>query len=141
MPGSIPSSQSLNPEHQFQRPEFQVSREFPADLTQLKTLTDLIDFNSAHNPDHTFALQEARHGGRHLDLIKISFRDLKVATVACARYLQKLHPNIQQQQYEGATGEQQSLKRPIALFHESDVTLFIHLAALVYLDIPVCRRY
>lgn len=140
MPGSIPGSQSLNPEHQFQRPLFQVSREFPADPTQLKTLPDLIDFNSTYNPDHTFALQEVRHGGKQLDLIKISFRDLKAATVACARYLQKLHPNVQQQ-HDDATTEQQSSKRPIALFHESDVTLFVHLAALVYLDIPVCRRY
>jgi hypothetical protein len=141
MAGSIPGSQFLNPDHQFKRPVVQVSRKFPTEPTQLKTLPDLIDFNSVHNPDHTFALQEVRHEGRQLDLVKISFRDLKVATIACARYLQKFHQNIQQQHHDGATSEQQSSKRPVALFLESDVTLFVHLAALVYLDIPVCRLY
>lgn len=115
----------------FKRPVIQVSRDFPSDVVDATTLTDLIDFNNRHNPDHPFAFQESCHQGKHLGLICISFRDLKNVTIACARLLTNSLPTIcAQNAHEPA--------RPVALFLESDVTLFVHLAALLYLDFPVC---
>ena len=113
----------------FRRPAFQVSRHFPTDPVDATTILDLIHFNCQHNPDHIFASQEVSH---QEDLIHITFRDLRDATVACARLLAKsLNPTRPDNRDEDA-------RRPVALLLESDVVLFIHLAALLYLEIPGC---
>lgn len=111
----------------FRRPAFRVSQDFPTDSVDATTLPDLIHFNCQYNPDHLFALQEVSHQG---NLIHISFRELQDVTVACARLFAKSLITT----YNGDA----DARRPVALFLESDVVLFIHLGALLYLEIPVC---
>ncbi|KAL4900540.1 hypothetical protein BDW74DRAFT_188176 [Aspergillus multicolor] len=113
----------------FRRPKIQVSRDFPVDSGAVKTLPDLIEFNAENNSDDLFALQEVRDGGKHVDLTRITFRDLRDATQAAARILQKTLSPVQDTAYRS--------NAPVALFVESDIVLFVYLAALLYLDIPV----
>lgn len=136
MPSIVSGMHSPIQKHVFRQPLFQVCREFPNSQEQLTTLPDLIDFNYENNADHLFAIQEIRSAGKPPSSKSITFKDLKKAVVACTDLLNNLHSAAGGKII--STGPQlQSQNRPIALFMESDVTLFVYLAALLYLDIPV----
>jgi hypothetical protein len=129
---------------EFLRPFLQVSRDPVTDLSAIQSLPDLINFNADHNPDHVFALQEVRQGGKYVKLTPVTFSELKLAATTCAHLIRKRLPGWP----PNATGGNESeTRRPVALFLESDINLFVHLAALLYLNIPVsdsrsvqCRR-
>ncbi|KAG2419144.1 hypothetical protein HFD88_002249 [Aspergillus terreus] len=121
-------------EQEFCRPSFQVSRDPVTDPSAIHSLPDLVDFNAEHNPDHEFALQEVRHGGKHISLTPITFRELQLAAITCARLIRKQLPG---EPAEPEGGHQGMMRQPVAVFLESDVNLFIHLVALLYLNIPV----
>ncbi|EED12746.1 NRPS-like enzyme, putative [Talaromyces stipitatus ATCC 10500] len=136
MPSETSGVQNPIQKHVFRRPLFQVSREFPTSQTQLKTLPDLIDFNYEHNAERLFAIQEMRSAGKPPFSTSITFKDLKKAVIACTDLLNNSHRDAEEKII--STGpELQSQKKPVALFMESDVTLFVYLAALLYLDVPV----
>lgn len=121
-------------EQEFLRPSFQVSGDPVTDPSAIHSLPDLVDFNAEHNPDHEFALQEVRHGGKHVSLTPITFRELQLAATTCARLIRKQLPG---EPAEAEGGHQGGTRPPVAVFLESDINLFIHLVALLYLNIPV----
>lgn len=136
MPAETSDMRNSIRKYVFCRPSFQVSREFPTTQTQLKTLPDLIDFNYEHNAECLFAIQEIRSAGMPPYSISITFKDLKKAVIACSDLLKKSRRDAEENNVS-TEPELQSKKRPVALFMESDVTLFVYLAALLYLDVPV----
>ena len=111
-------------EAEFIRPVFQVSTEPDTDPTAIHSLPDLIEFNSEHNGSHIFAVQEIRRDGKHEKLIEITFGELQRAATGCAHIIRETLPGAQDH-------------KPVALCLESDINLFVHLAALLYLNIPV----
>lgn len=112
-------------ESKFSRPIFQVSAEPDTDPAAINSLPGLIDFNSEHNASHVFALQEIRKDGKHEKLIPVTFGELKRAAISCAHLIRATVPGQAQ--------------KPVALCLESDINLFVHLVALLYLNIPVSR--
>lgn len=96
----------------------------------IRSLPDLIDFNAEANPDHTFCIQaEARppsDSGTQFGTRRISFKDLKNAVGACSEWL-----------VENVGQSRATDSRPVALYIESDVGLFIYIAALLASGIPV----
>ncbi|KAL4890076.1 hypothetical protein BDV59DRAFT_99330 [Aspergillus ambiguus] len=115
---------------EFIRPLLQVSRTPVTDPSAIHSLPDLIDFDAEHNPNHEFALQEIRQGGKHLSLTPVTFSELKNAAITCAHLIRKRLPSEADGEY------QYGARPPVAIFLESDVNLFVHLAALLYLNIP-----
>lgn len=117
-----------NAEPEFLRPILDVSRNPATNESAIHSLPDLIDFNAEHNPDLIFSLQEIRQEGKHVDLTALTFRELKNATISCAHLIRK---SLAVE--DGGVLD----KQPIALLLESDINLFVHLAALLYMNIPV----
>ncbi|KAJ5170455.1 acylglycerophosphoethanolamine acyltransferase [Penicillium coprophilum] len=90
------------------------------------SLPELIDFNATHNPHHLFCLQEERENGEHSNLTPLTFLGVQKAIYAAAASLRKItSPSLKTSQ------------QPVALLLESDVTLFMYMSALLYMDIPV----
>lgn len=131
---------------QFQRPLFNLtpnkddstSISTSNDSSNIRSLPDLIHFNAVHNPDHVFCLQtkESRDASAStFDYTSITFFDLAHAVENCCNSILSHVKNVNPAQL----GEDGSIQKspPVALFLESDVGLFIHLAALLSLNIPV----
>ncbi|KAI3327547.1 acetyl-CoA synthetase-like protein [Xylariaceae sp. AK1471] len=128
----------------FKRPIFTPRTPAPAshgqqDENTISSLPDLIRFNAKHNHSNVFCLQaesentsQAQLDGvvRHYSAREITFKSLEWAVASCARWISNNVP------LPGLDSEVSS-RKPIALFLESDVGLFIHLAALLAIDIPV----
>ncbi|KAI8630830.1 acetyl-CoA synthetase-like protein [Xylariaceae sp. FL1651] len=128
----------------FQRPRFSPRTPEPSsdpqpDETAISSLPDLIQFNARHNPDNVFCLQaesetppqaHADSVGRHYSACKITFKSLERAVSSCARWIYNNVP------LPGPDSDA-AARKPIALFLESDFGLFLHLAALLTLDVPV----
>lgn len=134
MPGTTKSS--------FERPRFTPlppksgTEDEPEAIT---SLPDLIDFNARHNPDHIFCIQArslsgnleaAESSNAAFDPCPITFAHLDSAVHACASAITNLVPQ-NQDSVDRQTSE------PLALYLESDVGLFFHLAALLTLHLPV----
>ncbi|GAP82675.2 putative L-aminoadipate-semialdehyde dehydrogenase large subunit [Rosellinia necatrix] len=125
----------------FRRPTF--SPRLPGVLatgeileSEISSLPDLIQFNARENPHHVFALQselnDNSHGGvgqEPYEVSEITFEQLHRMVHRCARWIRKA---VVSADGDSELGEQ----KPIALYVESGVGLFVHLAALLYLDIP-----
>lgn len=90
------------------------------------SLPELIDFNAAHNPHPLFCLQEERENGEHGSLTSLTFLGVQKAIYAAAASLRKI-----------TSASLKTSQQPVALLLESDVTLFVYLSALLYMDIPV----
>jgi hypothetical protein len=130
----------------FQRPRFNPLRKEPKDGSlhdNIRTIIDLIDFNAKVNPDHTFCLQAEPKvingstpgfvGPRNA--VRLSFRELKQAVDACSLWIEGTLINSENvERSADATCRKQ---QPVALYLESDVGLFIYLAALLASGIPV----
>ena len=99
----------------------------------IRSLPDLIDFNAKSNPDHLFALQEEREGGAHTGFAEISFAKLQQLVKQATIWLEKtgLGPG------QDTRSRPDSKNKAVALFLESDLTLFIYLCALLSTEIPV----
>jgi hypothetical protein len=104
---------------------------------QIESLPDLIDFNAQHNPDHVFCLQASFSKDHDDDTAErpegfhgrpITFRELGVAVAVCAAWLS----GLRQMDHQGRP-------KPLALYLQSDVGLFLHLSALLSLDVPVSQ--
>ena len=129
--------QSLKRSSAFKRPRFDllVSAE-TAREQEIKCLPDLIRFNALHNPDHTFCVQaQLTSHDQTLDFRYISFLELDQAVERCCNWILA---NVKDA-HSAKFAEDGSVRKsqPIALFMESDVGLFIYIAALLTLNIPV----
>jgi acyl-CoA synthetase (AMP-forming)/AMP-acid ligase II len=98
------------------------------------SLPELIQFNAVNNPTHLFALQQIRKDGQHLGFHRVTYQSLLHAVEECADWLKDRVTEC-----SVVDDAQRSSKecRPVALFLESDMTLFIYLCALLWMDIPV----
>jgi hypothetical protein len=129
----------------FKRPVFRPTTPEPSphgqeDEDTISSLPDLIRFNAKHNPDHLFCVQagsenasQAQPDGavRHYSTRDITFKSLEGAVASCARWIIS---NVALLEPDNSTVP---CRKPIALFLESDIGLFLHLAALLTIDIPV----
>lgn len=125
----------------FVRPRFSPlppSRRGPdgASDDEIASLPGLIRFNATHNPAHVFCLQaEPRRresgiasNGTHPYLARrVTFAELDRAVCACAAWIRKSL---------GLDGQTDKVIQPVALYMESDLGLFIHLSALLCLNVP-----
>lgn len=141
-------------ERPFIRPKFNALPRSPGthakgdvgeEQQEIESLLDLIAFNVEHNPNHVFCVQaslpkdhNAAHGDDNsknlghipFDGRPITFRELGVAVAACASWLNEL--GLRQLDDQGRP-------KPLALYLQSDVGLFILLSALLSLDVPVSQ--
>lgn len=122
-------------ERPFIRPTFGILHQ-PTNISEdaIRSLSDLIRFNAEVNPDHVFALQEERQAGRCTGFTKVTFSMLQDIVVKCVERLAN---------YDlPAAGIQVSVPGrdcgAVALYLESDLTLFVYLCALLWMNIPVC---
>lgn len=110
------------------------------DPSNIQSLPDLIRFNAQHNPDHCFCKQAEAYradaafndwGTEQLfNIREISMKVLNQLLQACIVSLGRILALPQ----PAAAGH----AVPVALCMESNIGLFIHLAALLDLEIPVC---
>ncbi|KAL7621049.1 hypothetical protein AAE478_008361 [Parahypoxylon ruwenzoriense] len=113
----------------FRRAQFNVVGDISGD--EVRSLPELIRFNAAHNGAHTFSY--------HLDhkdasLVRSSFEDLSNAVDYCAAELLGLLPEIQLAEVKE---EKLVTSKPVAIFLESGLNLFVHIAALLSIGVPV----
>ncbi|KAL4915854.1 hypothetical protein BDW62DRAFT_203306 [Aspergillus aurantiobrunneus] len=88
----------------------------------IQSLPDLIQFNAVQNPEHVFAIQQTKlDQGHHLQ--PVTFRALHHAISRCRDWIAS-HCTL-----DGT--------KPVGLFMESDLGLFIYLSTLLSLEIPV----
>lgn len=121
--GVMASCPSLSPGH-FHRAPLCLNEENQGSSGP-RSLPDLIQFNADHNPNHLFAIQAAKRGPEtRTDLDQVTFRALHLAVIACQEWL--------------ATNDIEGKhEKPVALLMESGLGLFIHLAALLSMEVPV----
>ena len=117
-------------ENRFIRPRFS-PRSPPNDEAlesdSISSLPHLIRHNALYNPDRMFCIQ----GQESLENpLPISFKVLENAVSACSSW-------VEEQLGLGRDGSEQRVKCPVALYMESDVGLFIYIAALLASNIPV----
>lgn len=96
----------------------------------IRSLPDLIQFSAENNPRHVFCVQEERREGKLVDLVQITFWELRNLVARCIERIAGHDIGI-------GTPKATVDVQPIALYLESDVTLFIYLSALLWMDIPV----
>lgn len=131
--------ESLAERHQFQRASFDILLDQQSDSpSSIRSLPDIIQHNAIHNPDHIFCIQckqSVSGGGSRLDFIHVTFLELKHAVDRCCQWLLENISDIHPAEVcsDGAVRK----SRPVALFMESDVGLFLHIAALLALNVPV----
>ncbi|KAK0669808.1 hypothetical protein QBC41DRAFT_273799 [Cercophora samala] len=129
-------------EREFVRPDFSPLPPQRRDGTLVKSdeitsLPGLIAFNAITNPNHVFSHQVESHrrenGGnkeeQSYSIRPVTFAQLDKAIGACAEWVRASLPA---DQIDGRCME----TRPVALYMESDIGLFIHLSALLSLNIP-----
>ncbi|KAI1261342.1 hypothetical protein F5Y18DRAFT_419522 [Xylariaceae sp. FL1019] len=139
MPSRIePSDDGLSNHAPFVRPVFSPrSADFAghgnAKQSDISSLPQLIQYNSKSNPHRVFALQASLGDYRgRLDsdvaynVSPITFRQLALMVRRCCSWIRKIVDL-------DANRDKQD---PIAIYAESDVGLFVHLAALLTMDKP-----
>lgn len=93
----------------------------------INSLPELIRHNAIHNGDRLFCVQGQGIGETSLT---ISFKELEDAISACSFWVKgQLHSSQAELETAG--------RRPIALYLESDIGLFIYIAAMLASSIPV----
>ena len=105
----------------------------------INTLPELIEFAAKHNPEHTFGLQARANGagcwatwgsGNSSSFCKITFSQLQRVIERASAWLVN----------SGATtGRTRRIDKvsPVAIFLNSDVTIFMYMAALLRIGSPV----
>lgn len=123
----------------FQRAQFDLlSDQHAVGPSIVRSLPDLIQHNALHNPGHLFCIQCKQYtkgGDSRLGFVHLTFQELKEAVDRCCQWILE---NIAEARVAEACDDGSVQKsRPIALFMESDVNLFVYIAALLTLNIPV----
>lgn len=123
----------------FQRASFEILLDQSSEsISTIRSLPDLIQHNAVHNPDHIFCIQckqSVKGAGPGLDFIRITFLELQRAVNRCCQWLLDNVSDIHVA--EVVSDGTVSKCPPIALFMESDVGLFVYIAALLTLNVPV----
>ena len=117
-------------EHRFIRPDFSPLQPLngePAAGDSINCLPDLIQYNASQNGDRTFCIQ-----GETIveNSRRISYQELERAVSACSYWVES-HLEIDSKEAEPYK------PKPVALYLESDVGLFIYIAAMLASGIPV----
>jgi len=122
----------------FKRPLFQLFIDQKAACNEsIQSLPDLVHFNALHNPNESFCAQikQSKVPEEQYKIVKVTFLELAQAVERCCHWvlsnISRVHP--------AKLSEDGSVQKgpPLALFLESDLTLFIYLVALLTLNIPV----
>ena len=122
----------------FRRPQFDVlSDQHSVSPSTIRSIRDLIDHNALHNPEHIFCIQskQSSEGKDGLGYVHVTFRELKEAVDRCCHWILETIPDARLAEVREDGSVQKS--PPVALLMESDVNLFIYIAALLTLNIPV----
>lgn len=100
-------------------------------LDGISNLPDLIEFNATHNAELTFGLQSQANG---LPPLKITYAQLQTAVVHASSWL------LMSDCTTARTSHGKS-PRPVAILLSSDIGIFIYMAALIRLGVPVCVQF
>lgn len=126
----------------FKRAQFDVLLDqHSTSPSTIRTLPDLIHHNARYNPHHLFCLQcklSAEEDTSSLATVPVTFVQLKETVDRCCRWLET-GAALQPAKLRSDGSVQKS--RPVALFMESDLGLFLHIAALLTLNIPVSFQH
>ncbi|KAI1111370.1 hypothetical protein F5Y14DRAFT_425768 [Nemania sp. NC0429] len=131
--GSYYHAQFRRPVFSPRPPEFLGTDDILA--SDISSLPDLIRFNARHNPHHVFALQaESNEGAGNggyggYKVTQINFEQLDGMVRSCASWIRRVAISPDE---NGENSEQ----KPIAIYVESGVGLFVYLAALLSMNIP-----
>lgn len=126
--GSIPEQRST-----FRVANIDITNTTPG-LDQIRTLPELIEFNSKYNPDHLFCIQALKQPGNTYDLLRVTYDDFKQGILQCSKWILS---NIKEVELPTSDGENVKKGRPIALFVESDLNLVLYLFSFLHLGVPV----
>ncbi|RYP22780.1 hypothetical protein DL765_001489 [Monosporascus sp. GIB2] len=143
---ALPDAPTRAMDKAFRRPNFSVAATGSELAThnvvdEINSLPDLVRYNARENPTHLFCLQAksrpedhgASHTGARYSACRLNFAQLETSVNACADRLGQV-VGI------GVSEDQVNDERTIALYMESDLGLFLHLVALLRLDVPVCHH-
>ncbi len=122
----------------FRRPVFNlVSDETELTSDSIRSLPDLILYNAIHNPEVIFSAQARQPSkqGKELEIVDVSFLELALDVERCCAWILGNINGAHEARIDN-NGRVQKCK-PVALLLESDLTLFVYLAALLTLNIPV----
>ena len=122
----------------FERPKFKLFLEpNEAEAESIRSLPDLVQFNALRNPHGAFCAQikQSKNPEKDFEVAEVSFLELAQAVERCCQWILS---NIDGARPAVLTKSGSVQKGPpVALFLESDLTLFIYLVALLTLNIPV----
>lgn len=124
----------------FKRAEFDLFLDEDSSTDPIiRCLPDLILHNALHNPDHLFCIhttQSPEGSQAPFEFTGVTFAELARAVEGCCAWILANVPGA----HAAEVDEDGSIRksRPLALFMESDLGLFIHLVASLTLNIPVC---
>lgn len=126
----------------FERPTFKLFLDQSADQSaasteSIRSLPDIILFNALHNPQAKFCSQikQSKVSGNDFEIVEVTFLELAHAVERCCQWILSNIDRV----YPAKVFENGGVEKgpPLALFLESDLTLFIYIAALLTLNIPV----
>lgn len=128
----------------FQRARFDATLDHgDSHANPIRCISDLIHFNAIYNPQHIFCIQsrQASKPKEGIESVKVTFSELAQSIERCCSWILLNVAGTQQAQLTADGIVRKS--PPVALFLESDLTLFIYLTALLTLNIPVstCLMY
>jgi hypothetical protein len=119
----------------FQRAQFSLLSLPSQDQTGIRCLPDLVHFNATHNPHHLFCVQAEQTWSGPDAYLEVTFRDLALAVQKTCDWILG---NVDGARRAAKDESGRMVKsKPVALYMESDVGLFVHLVALLTLNIPV----
>ncbi|KAH7121149.1 hypothetical protein B0J11DRAFT_616525 [Dendryphion nanum] len=126
----------LNVFEGFVLPQFDASLPPPSDAT-IKTVVELIDFNTAENPNYLFCLQAEKSldGPDSPQFLRVTYKLFRDMILSCQSWLEKNLANVKRPIQDKAGNI--SKGPPVALFLDSDVGLLAYVFALMGLGIPV----
>ena len=126
----------------FRRPIFNlVSDETEPTSSSIRSLPDLILYNATHNPKGVFSAQARKPSKqvKELEIVDVSFLGLALSVERCCDWILGNINGAHEARID-SNGSVQKCK-PVALLLESDLTLFVYLAALLTLNIPVSATF
>ena len=101
------------------------------DERHIRTIPELIEFNSQHNPAHVFCVQARKQQSS----ISVSHDQLKQAILQCSDWLIAKVQEVELP-HQDMNGRYQR-GPPVALAMDSDIGLLVHMLSLLSLGVPV----
>lgn len=102
----------------------------------IRCLADLIRYNAVKNPKHTFAIQTSLDSAGALALpTSVSFLQFARSVERCCNWIVSNLPSARPARLD--ENDTVAKSRPVALLLESDLGLWIFLASLLSLQVPV----